>query len=64
MTICLQSSKLKWVHKALHVASDCAQGGPGGRMKDVRGGDFPGYPVAKTPHAQCRGPGFDLWSGN
>lgn len=38
MTVCLQSSKLKWAHKALHVASDCAQGGPGGRMKDARGG--------------------------
>ena len=23
-----------------------------------------GGPVAKTPHSQCRGPGFDLWSGN
>ena len=21
--------------------------------------DFPGGPVAKTPHAQCRGPRFD-----
>ena len=26
--------------------------------------DFPGGPLAKTPHSQCRGPGFDLWSGN
>ena len=26
-------------------------------------GDFPGGPVAKTPCSQCRGPGFDLWSG-
>ena len=26
-------------------------------------GDFPGGPVAKTPHSQCRGPGFDPWSG-
>ena len=25
--------------------------------------DFPGGPVAKTPHAQCRGPRFDSWSG-
>ena len=24
---------------------------------------FPGGPVAKTPHSQCRGPGFDSWSG-
>ena len=21
-------------------------------------------PIAKTPHSQCRGPGFDPWSGN
>ena len=27
-------------------------------------GDFPGGPVAKTPRSQCRGPGFDAWSGN
>ena len=26
--------------------------------------DFPGCPVAKTLHSQCRDPGFDLWSGN
>ena len=26
-------------------------------------GDFPGGPVAKAPCSQCRGPGFDLWSG-
>ena len=26
--------------------------------------DFPGCPVAKTPRSQCRGPGFDPWSGN
>ena len=26
--------------------------------------DFPGGPVAKTPHSQCRGRGFDPWSGN
>ena len=25
--------------------------------------DFPGGPVAKTPHSQCRGLGFDPWSG-
>ena len=25
-------------------------------------GDFPGGPVAKTPHSQCRGPSVDLWS--
>ena len=26
--------------------------------------DFPGGPVAKSPSSQCRGPGFDPWSGN
>ena len=26
--------------------------------------DFPGSPVVKTPHFQCRGHGFSLWSGN
>ena len=26
--------------------------------------DFPGGPVAKTPHFQCTGCGFDPWSGN
>ena len=26
--------------------------------------DFPRGPVAKTVHSQCRGPGFDPWSGN
>ena len=26
--------------------------------------DFPGGRVAKTPCSQCRGPGFDPWSGN
>ena len=27
-------------------------------------GEFPGGPVVKTLHSQCRGPGFDPWSGN
>ena len=26
--------------------------------------DFPGGPLAKTPHSQCRGPGFNPQSGN
>ena len=26
--------------------------------------DFPGGPVVKTPCSQCRGHGFDPWSGN
>ena len=27
-------------------------------------GDFPGGPAVKIPCSQCRGPGFDPWSGN
>ena len=27
-------------------------------------GDFLGGPVARNLHFQCRGPGFDPWSGN
>ena len=27
-------------------------------------GDFPGGPVAKIQRSQCRGPGFNLSSGN
>ena len=30
--------------------------------KQIR--DIPGGPVVKTPRSQCRGPGFDPWSGN
>ena len=26
--------------------------------------DFPGGSAAKAPRSQCRGPGFDPWSGN
>ena len=26
--------------------------------------DFPGGPVGRTMRFQCRGPGFDPWSGN
>ena len=26
--------------------------------------DFPDGPVVKMPRSQCRGPGFDPWSGN
>ena len=32
------------------------------QKKNVR--DFPGGPVGKTPHSQCRGPGFGPSSGN
>ena len=27
-------------------------------------GTSPGAPVSKTSFCQCRGPGFDPWSGN
>ena len=29
-----------------------------------RNRDFPGGPVAKSPHSQGREPGFNPWSGN
>ena len=35
---------------------------PGG-IKEQEFEDLLGGPVAKTPHFQCRGPGFDPWSG-
>ena len=31
---------------------------------DLQVRDFPRGPVAKTLHSQCRGSGFDPWSGN
>ena len=34
------------------------------RYQDLNERDFPGGPVAKTPSSQCKGPGFDPWSGN
>ena len=33
-------------------------------FKEILLGDFPGGPVAKTPHSQRGEPGFDSWSGN
>ena len=33
-------------------------------QKRTNPGDFPGGPVAKTLCSQCRGPGFNAWSGN
>ena len=33
------------------------------KIKIRRKRDFPGDPVAKTPHSQCKGPGFITWSG-
>ena len=32
------------------------------QLKQFR--DFPGGLTAKSPHSQCRGPGFHPWSGN
>ena len=37
---------------------------PEKHSKDTHSRDFPGGPVAKTPHSQCREPGFEPWSGN
>ena len=31
---------------------------------EIKGGDLPGGPVAKSTHSQCKGPGFHPWSGN
>ena len=37
---------------------------PKNKIKKIIPGDFPGVVVVKTPCSQCRGPGFDPWSGN
>ena len=34
------------------------------RFLNLKKGDFPGGPVAKTLHNQCRGHRFNPWSGN
>ena len=33
-------------------------------IKTMVSKDFPGGPVAKTPHSQCRGSRFHPWAGN
>ena len=33
-------------------------------LTEIKNGDFPGGAVVTTPHSQCKGPGFDSWSGN
>ena len=33
-------------------------------IKKKTSGDFPGGTADKTPCSQCRGPGFNPWSGN
>ena len=42
------------------LSSDCYQMGKecGLFCMTVKGQDFPGGPVAKAPHSQCRGPGI------
>ena len=30
---------------------------------EINMGNLPAGPVAKMPHSQCRGPGFDPWVG-
>ena len=34
------------------------------RRRGHRNKDFPGGPMVKNLHSQCRGHGFDFWSGN
>ena len=34
------------------------------KTQGTQHGDSPDGPVAKTPGSQCRGSGFNLWSGN
>ena len=33
-------------------------------FQEGRPWDIHGNPVSETPGSQCKGPGFDLWSGN
>ena len=35
-----------------------------GECETHRKWDFPGGPMAKTPHSQCRGPRFNPWLAN
>ena len=37
---------------------------PPGKPLLVSPRDFPGSQAAKAPDSQCRGPGFNCWSGN
>ena len=48
-----------WEDGGLRPWEDRKQGLSGAGVQ--RG--FPGGPVAKTTRSQCRGPGFDPWSG-
>ena len=51
-------------HQASCLSPGCLKTrGPLSGQK-VRVGDFPGDTVDKTLSSQCRGPGFDPWSGN
>ena len=42
----------------------CASGFVNDAWDQVYPWDFPGGPMAKTPCSECRGPRFDLQSGN
>ena len=49
------------------MLSSISSSGPGATFlsgKESRVKNFPGGPVVKTPRFQCRGRGFDPWSGN
>jgi len=45
-----------WMNLKIIVLSNITQ-----KEKDRH---FPGGPTVKIPHSQCRGPGFNPWSGN
>ena len=47
-----QHSQIFWCQDSFHSS------------KLSRSQDFPGGPVAKTLSSQCKGPGFNPWSGN
>ena len=61
LTLCLPTSTYQW-----EMLSSVRPSGLllGHRAKLIFSWDFPGGPVAKTPCPQCRGPGFNPWSGN
>ena len=54
-------SSLSSENRTVHTMSPCLLA-PSGEKKTTMW-DFPCDPVAKTLSAQCRGPGFDFWSG-
>ena len=46
-------------HAAVHAVAKSQTRFSGWRTAITSGG-----PMIKTPHSQCRGPGFNPWSGN